>query len=133
MDLTVSWGDAKKSHIRFTSDGSWTRAPLTAAVAEILHLLNSSALSVHIMIELQAARVTTSEFIGSAQYLKTLIQHPKTRHILVIGASAETESLCKSYPAFNHFHFANTLDEGYTLLSQLDYLSSVGGLQIASS
>ncbi len=132
MSITVMWGDHKKS-LTFMCTSAWNPTTLKVAVGQAVQLLNTASLPVNIVVDLQAAPISAGEFIVSAQYFKLVNQHPNTRHMLIIGASAETETLCKSHPAFHHFYFTRNSEDGETLLSQLDYLSSVGGLQISAS
>lgn len=133
MGIAVMWVDQKKSCLCFVSDSPWTQTGLKTAVAQAVPLLNTSNRPVNIVLDCQAAPINASEFIVNAQYLKPVSQHPNTRHMLVLGASAETETLCKSYPAYQNFYFANNFEAGQMLLSQLDYLASLGGLQISVS
>ena len=133
MGIAVIWGDQNKSRLCFISDSPWNQAELKAAVVQALQLLNTITVPVNVVLDFQAAPINASEFIVNAQYLKPVSQHPNTRHILVLGASTETETMCKSYPAYRHFHFAHNFEAGQMLLSQLDYLASLGGLQFTVS
>lgn len=129
MGVNVSW-DSYHTTLCLTYTKGWSQVDLGNASAHALEMLNQSARPVQILIDLLDVRLASGEFISHAGILKPITQHPQARHVVVVGAAAETQEICQSYPAFRHYHFAATQDEGFDLVSQLDYLTSIENLYV---
>ncbi len=130
MGVTITWGDQSETSLRVIYDAQWTRQSLHNAVLQAVPLLNQSRCLVHILIDQQQGPISAGDFIANTGFLRPLTEHPQVRHIVVVGATAETQALCEDYPSFHDYHFAETLEEGHTLLGELEYLSNLENLQI---
>lgn len=130
MNVAVTWGDDKLGRLCLTYSRNGAGQDTKAAISHVAALLDQHQRRVNLLIDQQAAGISAGEFISHISSLRLLAAHPKTQHVVIVGASTETQALCHSYPAFHHYHFAGTLEDGHRLLDELEYLSSLENLQI---
>ncbi len=130
MNVAVAWGDDNLGRLRLTYSRNGAGQDVKKAISRVAALLDQHQRPVHLLIDQQAAGISAGEFLSHLSSLRLLAEHPKTQHVVIVGANAETQALCHSYPAFHHYHFTGTLQDGHRLLDELEYLSSLENLQI---
>jgi altronate dehydratase len=132
MNVKVVWDTPDQKILRLVFQPRWTRDGLNQALEVAWHTLEKLDHKSHIVVDQTGGNVPASVFLTQAKLLSTLAEHPQAGSLIVIGADEETRALCEMVSYRNtlceHFHFADTLEDAYSLLSQLDFVAGLNDL-----
>ncbi|MBZ0296580.1 MAG: hypothetical protein K8L99_28725 [Anaerolineae bacterium] len=134
MAVTLKWLDPQKTRLMIAYSAGWTREALRSRIEQVSQLLNEMPRPVHIVINQQDTPIPTSEFLLHMQWLSVITRHANANQVVVAGAPVEIQRLFEGSTlgknSTQEFHFYRTLDEAETYLSQFDFLTQLGNLDI---
>lgn len=137
MSITLNWMDPQKTRLRIAYHSAWTRAALRLVIEQAVQMLNEISQPTHLIVDQREVPVATSEFLLHVQWLTAVTRHANANQVVVTGAPIETQRLCEGYTygenTAHNFHFCKTLDEAETFLSQFDFLTQLGNLNISEA
>lgn len=132
MNVKVVWDTPDHTILRLIFEPRWTRDALHKALEVAWQTLEHLKHTAHIIVDQTGGHVPASIFITQAKLLTTLAEHPHAGSLIVIGADDETRSLCDTATYHNslceNLHFADTLDDAYSVLAQLDFVAGLNNL-----
>jgi len=129
MTVRLVWDTPDQTILRLIFQPRWTRESFHTALDVAWQTLDQLQQPAHIIIDQSSGNVPASVFLTQAKPLNTLAEHIHAGALIVVGASEETRALCEMVSYRNtlceHFRFTDSLDDAYSVLSQLDFVAGL--------
>jgi hypothetical protein len=127
MSIHAFWDDNSESVIRFLYRRSnWEWHDFYAALEQARALVNTQQQQVGFIIDVSYGGLTPGIFMSQVKILHEFKRHPSVSLVIVVGADRFIEALYSistvNVPIRDQYYFANTLDDAYVILDQVNSL-----------
>jgi hypothetical protein len=127
MSIHAFWDDNSESVIRFLYRRSnWEWHDFYAALEQARTLVNAPKKQVGFIIDVSYGGLTPGIFMSQVKILHEFKRHPSVSLVIVVGADRFIEALYSistvNVPIRDQYYFANTLDDAYVILDQVNSL-----------